>query len=666
MDAASSGSHGRSNKKLGKGSCKASRGCKRSTKGDVTPDHRQEIPSVTVAGTARGTEVQRAWLPSLTGLEQRFVCEETEHHGLASLAAGAGANSVIAAPECTLDSCVRQYLWRVCARALGVQLTAWTADCAQHAVAAPTSVAVILDEGSRAALRAFAARGFKGGVPAGWHESCESMVVCLGSLSRPRAEAGQRPISSALRAELAALSDGQQCELQVVSAGRARAALAVGVRGCASSSRTPHVVLACAPGARPSAAGLIKRWEELRASQQFVIRGVLRHCGGSSAKSAPTESQVVHPVPKKIPEERRAALLKAVADFVESPEQHIAFSPSVTGPERSLLLKESERRGCTSQSYAFGQGSERVLCLFKGTRFREGCLADMSDPLESEGPDAQPAAVVSGNHGAMGSEVNELLAAAAPPRPRGRHGGGRRRVSSSEFSAEGCGAASSSGAPPPAEPAEEAVSTWQDSRAPAVEIAVGGAFAGLALPTVVLAARACRCWRGLAGRAQIELPPPQVDAALQFCLLEVLCSFDDSRLPLPLSAVYSDMCLVARKASSCAASCARLESSALRLLGPKWRREQLQLLQDCRPHHVAWWRACSDLRRSGFKTLEKMGRHFDAEQLIEVSVQRWQKRIHHSFNTRSCREWALTMVHRQHPLFLEHSAWRRSLAVGPQ
>mmetsp|Transcript_37179 Transcript_37179/g.105757 ORF Transcript_37179/g.105757 Transcript_37179/m.105757 type:complete len:523 (-) Transcript_37179:52-1620(-) len=168
----------------------------------------------------------------------------------------------------------------------------------------------------------------------------------------------------------------------------------------------------------------------------------------------------------------------------------------------------------------------------------------------------------------------------------------------------------------------------------------------------------CRTWGvALVGHVPLMLPPPQVDALLRFCLLEVLVCFDEGRLPLPISALYSEMRAVGRRAVADPKTRVHLEDSILREQGPACKTQQAELLRKGRPHHVHWQ---VEIKSSGFKSLERLARHFSGSQLIQAYQQRWHKRIHHSPNTRTCMEWLLTRINRSHPCFQEHERW----AVG--
>ncbi|CAK9095084.1 unnamed protein product [Durusdinium trenchii] len=212
--------------------------------------------------------------------------------------------------------------------------------------------------------------------------------------------------------------------------------------------------------------------------------------------------------------------------------------------------------------------------------------------------------------------------------------------------------------PPPEDTAED---TWE-SLPQAVLLHI---FQWLSLRSALRASAGTRRWAaGAKAALPVELPPPQVDALLEFCLLQVLQAFDETRLPLPMTAVYAEMRAAGRKALSSAWATARMESTVLQAVGRSSWSAQQELLAGLAEgrnhrHHISWM---PDVKTSGHRSLERMARHFHNLTLVEVTKQRWHKRIHHSPNTRTCVELLLTGVNRSHPLFLEHEAW----ALGKQ
>lgn len=161
------------------------------------------------------------------------------------------------------------------------------------------------------------------------------------------------------------------------------------------------------------------------------------------------------------------------------------------------------------------------------------------------------------------------------------------------------------------------------------------------------------------GCVPLSLPQPQADAFLQFCLLEVLVTLEEERLPLPMSAIYHEMRAAARRAASNPAVLRHLENLIFKPLGRASRQQDDFLKSRC-PHHIAW--SLVELKDTSFRTLEKMAKYFDGERLIRVFHQRWRKRIHHSPNTRTCWEWLLTNVKRDHVFFREHEEWTRIMS----
>lgn len=181
---------------------------------------------------------------------------------------------------------------------------------------------------------------------------------------------------------------------------------------------------------------------------------------------------------------------------------------------------------------------------------------------------------------------------------------------------------------------------------------LSGICDALSLPEGLALLCACKATcQALSRHLPIEPPPPQLDWFLQYCLLEVLLRFDDSRLPLPMSALYSDMRHAAKRVLACSTCLSRIYQGTMRVVSPACKSKQEHFLRQNRPHHVQW---APNMKSSGFRTLERFSRHFCGERLIETHNKKWRKTIHHSPNVRTCEELLLTRINKEHPLFLSH------------
>merc|ERR1739848_668443 len=101
-----------------------------------------------------------------------------------------------------------------------------------------------------------------------------------------------------------------------------------------------------------------------------------------------------------------------------------------------------------------------------------------------------------------------------------------------------------------------------------------------------------------------------------------LFNFSESRLPFPLTAVYGEMCAVARRATGVCELSTRMASFVIGAIGTPGSTSLALEAVLRRPQHVLWH---LDVRQSGFKSLEKMWRHFHSKRLLEAHQQRWYK-----------------------------------------
>merc|ERR1719469_329951 len=110
------------------------------------------------------------------------------------------------------------------------------------------------------------------------------------------------------------------------------------------------------------------------------------------------------------------------------------------------------------------------------------------------------------------------------------------------------------------------------------------------------------------------------------------------------------MTMAARHATMCEARRSYVEEQAMSKCVPACKAQQEQFRSQGRPYHVAWQKV--DLKRSGFRSLERFTRHFHNARLIETFNQKWRKSLKSSPNVRTCYEMCLTRGNRKHPLFL--------------
>lgn len=134
--------------------------------------------------------------------------------------------------------------------------------------------AVFLDEESRQKIIDFCRRTLPGGIPHRWKMYCDHMTICVGALSNPKTE-DFRSVAGNVQQQISRYHEGQDFELKVVSFGHNEDAIAVGVLGCVSCNRNPHVTVSTAPHAAPSTSNLIKKWTMLSSNDQFTVTGQL-------------------------------------------------------------------------------------------------------------------------------------------------------------------------------------------------------------------------------------------------------------------------------------------------------------------------------------------------------------------------------------------------------
>lgn len=161
---------------------------------------------------------------TLTGLERKFVHSVSEKIGLISQSFGKGEDRYITAFRAAEGS--------------------GTSGCMDHvegdSVPAAANIEVSgveLDQESKAALLEAVA------VPENWLILADRMLICRGSLQKPR-QMDHRSVVSDLLNQISILKSGSTCCLRVVTIARGEHAIAVGVLGVPCVDRNPHILLA--------------------------------------------------------------------------------------------------------------------------------------------------------------------------------------------------------------------------------------------------------------------------------------------------------------------------------------------------------------------------------------------------------------------------------------
>eukprot|EP00438_Fugacium_kawagutii_P018991 Skav203209 [mRNA] locus=scaffold1148:84412:85617:- [translate_table: standard] len=113
---------------------------------------------------------------------------------------------------------------------------------------------------------------FADSIPSGWTIYAHHMTICLGSLADARSNGN--PVSDDLESSIRQLKAKDPGTLKVVSIGKGKGVVALGVIGCPSVNRVPHITLACANGHKPVESNSISTWEKV--SEFHILTGHIR------------------------------------------------------------------------------------------------------------------------------------------------------------------------------------------------------------------------------------------------------------------------------------------------------------------------------------------------------------------------------------------------------
>jgi len=217
-------------------------------------------------------ERQLAFPSSISGLERKYLHEVAEEFGLTSQSFGQGK-----------DRCLS--LFKPDVQASSGAVTQPEAAAVDDAIAQVDDSdvqysCIVLDRASRAKLEEFAQ------IPSDWTPHCDHMTICVGSLRRPLTE-DNRSVAGNLKDQIAGFRDRQAFQLTVVSRGTTSTVMAVGVVGCPSCNRNPHITVGTAPKIAPNASNTIPKWEMLPHEEQFTLEGMVWQRGGKRPQFPP-------------------------------------------------------------------------------------------------------------------------------------------------------------------------------------------------------------------------------------------------------------------------------------------------------------------------------------------------------------------------------------------
>lgn len=127
---------------------------------------------------------------------------------------------------------------------------------------------------------------FADSIPSGWTIYAHHMTICLGSLADARSNGN--PVSDDLESSIRQLKAKDPGTLKVVSIGKGKGVVALGVIGCPSVNRVPHITLACANGHKPVESNGISTWEKV--SEFHILTGHIREFEQRDASAGLTAS----------------------------------------------------------------------------------------------------------------------------------------------------------------------------------------------------------------------------------------------------------------------------------------------------------------------------------------------------------------------------------------
>jgi len=310
---------------------------------DDIPEARREDLRQQTEAFARSLDSQMTWPTSVNGLERKFLHVLAEEFGFSSQSFGEGSGNryiCFFKQDHATPKQEKPEESTVTKEANNSELS--TGDFVMVSRAMPskppdtvTYSAVVLDEESCTRLQKESVNLFSGGFSKGWTVHCDHMTICNGPLANPSTE-DFRSVADTFRKSTAALNEGAELNLKVVSTAATDKVLAVGVLGCVSCNRNPHITIATAPGAKPVESNSIRQWTMLPEKKQFSIHGMIWQCNTTRGRAPPAWAWASHqpsaetfkPNASQIEEQANNAVVRMSSAFLQ--QQHGGLPASST------------------------------------------------------------------------------------------------------------------------------------------------------------------------------------------------------------------------------------------------------------------------------------------------------------------------------------------------
>eukprot|EP00929_Paragymnodinium_shiwhaense_P036903 TRINITY_DN19725_c0_g1_i1.p1 TRINITY_DN19725_c0_g1~~TRINITY_DN19725_c0_g1_i1.p1 ORF type:complete len:317 (+),score=87.91 TRINITY_DN19725_c0_g1_i1:56-1006(+) len=245
------------------------------------PEERRAELNKKLEDFRESTETQLSMPSTISGLERKYLHEVAEKLGFTSQSFGAGKDRYlcILKPEMSVGA-AEESLAAADDTAKGSDDDGndWTEVKDKSKRNVVHYSACVLSASSKARLAEYFQKAL-GGFPSDCKVYCDHMTVCLGPRSKPRTE-DNRSVADVVKGQIGKYKEMQEFELKVVSVGELEDKVwAVGVVGCVSCNKNPHITVATHPEVAPSLSNSIRQWRMLPVEQQLTVYGLILERG---------------------------------------------------------------------------------------------------------------------------------------------------------------------------------------------------------------------------------------------------------------------------------------------------------------------------------------------------------------------------------------------------